>query len=98
MILFLMGCPLAMSEAPVYPVHEVRCNHLFTPYEANIKIDVYDNFEWDTIAVDLDQGSDDWSAQLRKQSEDHWSIEMNLMELDCNSEYDLGFYFLIYQE
>jgi len=97
MILFLIACPLAMDDEPTYPVYDVQCRHYWTPAEANLRIKAQDPFLWDTIAIDIDQGENDWSAQLREIEVGTWEIEMNLWELDCDSDYDLGFYFLIYQ-
>ena len=97
MILFLIACPLAMDDEPTYPVYDVQCRHYWTQAEANLRIKAQDPFPWDTIAIDIDQGENDWSAQLREIEVGTWEIEMNLWELDCDSDYDLGFYFLIYQ-
>ena len=97
MILFLMACPLAMDETPAYPVHTVECIHEQSIYEANLYIEAQDLFDWDTIAVNVEQGENTWSAQLREVEDNVWEIEMNLMELDCTADYDLGLYYLTYQ-
>lgn len=94
MILFLMACPVAMSNASVYPTYEFKCEHLFTPYEANIRLSIYDDFDWDTVAIDLDQEENSWSTQISRNPLGAWSATMNLMEFDCYSDYELAIYFV----
>ena len=96
-MIFLLAACAPSFEGEIYPIQTVQCTHLLSIYEATLYIEARDPFDWDTIAVDVDQGDNDWSAQLREVEDNVWEIEMNLMELDCTADYDLGLYYLTYQ-
>ena len=97
MILILTGCLLIVPESPTYPIHTVECTHEQSIYEANLYIEAQDLFDWDAIAVNIEQGENTWSAGLREVEDNIWEIEMNLMELDCTADYDVGLYYFTYQ-
>jgi hypothetical protein len=94
MIFFLAGCePIGSIQNQPYPIVTIDCQHINTPYEANIYIEAQDDYPWDSIEIDVEQSQYIWTTQL-KNNQDLWSIEMNLINLDCNSKYEILFYYL----
>tara|TARA_R110001592_G_scaffold362495_2_gene676522 strand:+ start:553 stop:873 length:321 start_codon:yes stop_codon:yes gene_type:complete len=96
-LLILTGCPVAFEEDMIeaYPIETVSCTHPDSLYEGVVEVEVDDNYSWKAIEFEIRQEESSWSTMLWNPDTQNelWSTRMQLIEMDCNSEYEYTFYY-----
>ena len=79
-----------------YPQELWACDHIESPYSAYVEAQSWVAKDWSEVEFVLYNKEDFYSLPMRYVGDGLWTVEANLLEIDCNSD-DLGGDFVYYE-
>jgi hypothetical protein len=86
----LTGCgnPGGDSASMALPTEVVSCVHPDSRFEAAVYVEVEDEELWDSVHFEIAQDERIWKTRLQTDDSLYWWTRMQLIELDCFSEFE----------
>jgi len=88
-VITLIGCGNPGETGDIsMPVEIISCSHPDSIFEASVYVEVEDDIEWNKVHFEISQGERVWKTRLQTGDNIIWWTKMQLIELDCYSEFN----------